>query len=528
MPSHKVSMRASMSNQTTHFGIMGGLYNRKISGRSSMNRVTSRLEIPASAKEGYQYMKMHNLLSKNPLGSGGVGRMFSLRAGGSRLGSSGLGSSGLGSSGLGSSLDKRTTEQRVVVYVTSWGDDADGRAAWWTDTASIRQLGDAATHIMLAFGVNYPSTDDSNAPPLNGVVSCDSSTNLIKLLNSNFKPDAISTFKNNLGPDWVNGKKKLILSIGGAGMNNAWGTCIGTTPTERKKAAESFWELSKYIGAHGIDVDIEAEGISEIFIPYLVDIKRKEYSDMILTAAPMTSQIVDTSYTNVLSDYKNYLDFISLQLYNSNAIDVPGRGINAAAPEQKYAAQLPILFNKAKTAMGDPNKVVSLVCGAGINGSPGSVGCDWGCTAGTACSSGKATPNYRSDVSYGAQELICQYESDIDTNNGGFGYWSANLTTNAPITVGTRLAYELATAIKNKTTKCSAPPSPDTKYSCSSVGTCVAASNGTFTTSNCDNKCSAPPTKDCKSIAPQISDSWCRENCAHDPPNCPAIYCKCT
>tara|TARA_B100000683_G_scaffold45431_1_gene41992 strand:- start:5295 stop:7013 length:1719 start_codon:yes stop_codon:yes gene_type:complete len=74
-----------MSNQTTHFGIMGGLFNRKISGRSSMNRVTSRLEIPASAKEGYQYMKMHNLLSKNPLGSGGVGRMFTVRPRGTGL-----------------------------------------------------------------------------------------------------------------------------------------------------------------------------------------------------------------------------------------------------------------------------------------------------------------------------------------------------------------------------------------------------------------------------------------------------------
>ena len=87
MPSRKVTMRASMSNQITHFGIMGGLYNRKISGRSSMNRVTSRLEIPASAKEGYQYMKMHNILSRNPLGSGGVGKMFRLRASGSSLGS---------------------------------------------------------------------------------------------------------------------------------------------------------------------------------------------------------------------------------------------------------------------------------------------------------------------------------------------------------------------------------------------------------------------------------------------------------
>ena len=85
--SRKVSMRASITNKTSIFGIMGGLYNRKISGRSSMNRVTSRLVIPAGAKEGYQYMKMHNLLSRNPLGSGGVGKMFRLRAGGSRLGS---------------------------------------------------------------------------------------------------------------------------------------------------------------------------------------------------------------------------------------------------------------------------------------------------------------------------------------------------------------------------------------------------------------------------------------------------------
>jgi hypothetical protein len=76
MPSKKVSMRASITNKTSIFGIMGGLYNRKISGRSSMNRVTSRLEIPAGSKEGYQYMKMHNLLSRNPLGSGGVGKMF--------------------------------------------------------------------------------------------------------------------------------------------------------------------------------------------------------------------------------------------------------------------------------------------------------------------------------------------------------------------------------------------------------------------------------------------------------------------
>jgi hypothetical protein len=97
MPSWKVTRSASLVNKTSIFGIMGGLYNRKISGRSSMNRVTSRLEIPASAKEGYQYMKMHNILSKNPLGSGGVGRMFHLRAGGSRRTSSYNSQNNLGS-----------------------------------------------------------------------------------------------------------------------------------------------------------------------------------------------------------------------------------------------------------------------------------------------------------------------------------------------------------------------------------------------------------------------------------------------
>jgi len=79
-------MKASIVNKTSTFGIMGGLFNRKISGRSSMNRVTSRLEIPTEPDKAYAYMKKHNLLSKNPLGSGGVGRMFTVRPRGSGLG----------------------------------------------------------------------------------------------------------------------------------------------------------------------------------------------------------------------------------------------------------------------------------------------------------------------------------------------------------------------------------------------------------------------------------------------------------
>jgi hypothetical protein len=88
MPSKKVSMKASLVNKTSVYGIMGGLHHKKNSGISSNNRTTSRLVIPTGASAGLAYMRTHNLLSRNPLGSGGVGRMFRLRAGGSSLGSS--------------------------------------------------------------------------------------------------------------------------------------------------------------------------------------------------------------------------------------------------------------------------------------------------------------------------------------------------------------------------------------------------------------------------------------------------------
>ena len=79
MPHSKSArMKSSIVNKTGSFGIMGGLYNRRIAGRSSMNRVTSRLEIPTDPVKAYAYMKKHNILSKNPLGSGGVGKGYPL------------------------------------------------------------------------------------------------------------------------------------------------------------------------------------------------------------------------------------------------------------------------------------------------------------------------------------------------------------------------------------------------------------------------------------------------------------------
>jgi len=115
-------MRDSMSNQTSHFGIMGGLINRKISGKSSQNRVTSRLEIPVGAYEGYHYMKKHNLLSKNPLGSGGIGKMFTVRPRGSGIGSKTMPNKNMNNieNNLGNSISngKLTIKQKIIVNKT--------------------------------------------------------------------------------------------------------------------------------------------------------------------------------------------------------------------------------------------------------------------------------------------------------------------------------------------------------------------------------------------------------------------------
>jgi len=42
---------------------------------ASSNRATNRLVIPCGAASGFAYMKMHGILSRNPLGSGGIGKV---------------------------------------------------------------------------------------------------------------------------------------------------------------------------------------------------------------------------------------------------------------------------------------------------------------------------------------------------------------------------------------------------------------------------------------------------------------------
>lgn len=71
--------QASLSNQTSHFGIMGGVpsrTNKRVSSiRALLIRSTSSLaDLPVRPGPGLAYMRKKHILSVNPQASGGVGK----------------------------------------------------------------------------------------------------------------------------------------------------------------------------------------------------------------------------------------------------------------------------------------------------------------------------------------------------------------------------------------------------------------------------------------------------------------------
>ena len=73
--SKRARYTSSMINQTSHFGIMGGLGPSVGSGQQFMLRRARNIQrIPPGAKAGKEYMVEHDLLSKNPAGSAKIGR----------------------------------------------------------------------------------------------------------------------------------------------------------------------------------------------------------------------------------------------------------------------------------------------------------------------------------------------------------------------------------------------------------------------------------------------------------------------
>jgi len=72
----KGTHNASRSNQTSHFGIMGGIPRMSGHKASILHRLQRNTgsPIPIGAVAGRAYMVGRGLLSVNPQGSGGVGK----------------------------------------------------------------------------------------------------------------------------------------------------------------------------------------------------------------------------------------------------------------------------------------------------------------------------------------------------------------------------------------------------------------------------------------------------------------------
>ena len=69
----------SLTNQTSIYAIVGGL-GRTVGGNAAINnrgrhRWVTELISPWQPVLSFNYMREHNLLSVNPTGSGGVGKM---------------------------------------------------------------------------------------------------------------------------------------------------------------------------------------------------------------------------------------------------------------------------------------------------------------------------------------------------------------------------------------------------------------------------------------------------------------------
>ena len=73
-PTARGRYNASRSNQTAHYGIMGGLApSTNVPRMFRLRRATKRQTIPSMPIPGLAFMLQHNLLSRNPAGSGGIG-----------------------------------------------------------------------------------------------------------------------------------------------------------------------------------------------------------------------------------------------------------------------------------------------------------------------------------------------------------------------------------------------------------------------------------------------------------------------
>jgi hypothetical protein len=399
------------------------------------------------------------------------------------------------------------TAKRVVVYLETWGPPIK-KSTYQT------QLFPYATHIMVAFATNYywdptiinpgsPETHGNNTPGKD----CSKCIHFATPLGYDSHQAFITDAKK------VNPKIKLLMSYGGQGMgccplnskleNTGWESCKDGTahhlidcmqhPDKYAVATPTGCSVSGTLGKSsstdtpydGIDLDYEIHlddsttGTDGILYN-LTQALGTQFSTMkpkpLLTHVPMNYFFEGTTkYAKMLSALHQYIDFISIQYYNSPPL--PQNCTTNCSP-------CCLNFKAAVAAMGgDASKVVPLVCNAGVTG------CSW-------TANGSSNTNPQMTVSQ-----LCGMYNALNPNFGGLGFWAA-----PPMD----LAKALKTALDNvgactnpctKGTETCMPPTPFPGGACPS--SCWGAQGGACNALciNCHGTCGENNT--CRSCTPQ-------------------------
>eukprot|EP00571_Detonula_confervacea_P007964 CAMPEP_0172313318 /NCGR_PEP_ID=MMETSP1058-20130122/20021_1 /TAXON_ID=83371 /ORGANISM="Detonula confervacea, Strain CCMP 353" /LENGTH=665 /DNA_ID=CAMNT_0013026957 /DNA_START=15 /DNA_END=2009 /DNA_ORIENTATION=+ len=299
-------------------------------------------------------------------------------------------------------------DSRVIAYVGNW------------QTCPTPEQLDGYTHLVIAFAVSYSYAASQNQ--CSG--SCDIGTSV---------PLCIGASGNQMA-EWQGLGKKVILSMGGAGMggswggdvNNCWDYCFG----REDELSTALVTMTDSQGFDGIDLDYEycydvaggqhARNCNQSGTGLYTDLKAQTFlTDMTsmlrqkldtlgsgyeLTHAPMDSDLVSTSeYYKILKAQNANLNFLMPQFYNGNVRPVLD-GFSGATSEGRTSASI-IYDNIANDIFpNQPEKVVFGFCTSDCGGT------------GSNANGAQAVKVLQDIKDYNGAEFAC---------NGGAFFWVA-------------------------------------------------------------------------------------------------------
>ena len=333
-------------------------------------------------------------------------------------------------------------KKKVVVYLENWKDSGNGVP----NRKSYDNMIKNATHIIVAFAVNY--TWGSKAIIYN---KCDIKINFDKPQGFDSHIDFCNYAKS------INEDIKILMSYGGRNM----GCCLGVSNvpnywakycTNTSKTVDLI--VNTMIKNHydGIDIDWEVpssdilyniiKGLADKFKTIEKSSKKKPLLSIVSIADFFFPDVTlynngeeEYSYVNILKTFKNDIDIISIQGYNT------GLGLPQIAKLLNNGIFSCMLFNNVLNYIDDPSKIVILLCNDG-DGGTGAInnGCGWN-TKGS-----NSIPNIT------VKEVHSLYYT-INNNYGGLGIWRMHINHDNTI-LGIELVPQLKTTVEqlNRTT----------------------------------------------------------------------------